>query len=326
MTDEIEKFEEELRSFRPRDLSDAVRKRIRDELAAGEATGDQSPSANDLVGTSGQRHELGFGLAGGAQTQRAWFGRFVSTRLRRALTIAALGLALLTGIGWTTWAFLYDPPLLQDDFNDRSFDANLWMPQPEVDRRFKEPMGVSERNRYLKLVNRGFLITRREFRESISLSFDWSWSELSPMLDPLYADILTVALRTTGNASPRHPYEISDGLLVVFYVWGPFMQIRQRLDGQDTVLGSTEDAGLKLPIPADEWHKIRITDDGETISVYMYGPEIGDRFTEKPLLQVRCPQKFEGHHIAIYNREFLNETPHESLIDNVVVRAIPRKH
>lgn len=78
-----------------------------------------------------------------------------------------------------------------------------------------------------------------------------------------------------------------------------------------------------VDIPAEEWHTIRITDDGETINIYIKGPAIDQKYADTPIFTISPQGRFEGHRIAIYNREFAGRVPHESLIDNVQVRRHP---
>ncbi len=75
-------------------------------------------------------------------------------------------------------------------------------------------------------------------------------------------------------------------------------------------------------MPAEAWHHIRITDDGNEIAVLITGPAISQKQGGQPVLRVRCPDESPRRYVAIYNRELIAEAPQESRNDNVVIRAL----
>ena len=80
---------------------------------------------------------------------------------------------------------------------------------------------------YLRIVNRAYLVPRREFTEPIDLQFEWKWSQLGG--DPQYADHLSVAIRTNATPNETFFYEVSDGLIIKFNAWGGYINIQDRL-------------------------------------------------------------------------------------------------
>lgn len=228
---------------------------------------------------------------------------------RLASSVAAV-LLVAVGVG-AGWVILNPRPLLQDDFSDEWFDSSRWLPPPE----FVHDSGIKEQNGFVKLVNRGYLITRREFFQPLMVSFDSNWSELGT--NPLYADHLAVVLRTSGTAMPEPPHEISDGVIVKLNAWSGTAEIWSQPDAPHTA--STPKAIVKLP--AERWHHVRITDDGDWIAVYVMGPAMPDSSCDTPILAARCPTRTGHGHIVLYNRECVAHIPHESCIDNLVVTA-----
>lgn len=234
----------------------------------------------------------------------------------RALLVMLVAASVLGGVGWAGWALLAQHPLLQDAFNDRWADGRLWT---------CERPAVREENGYMRFVNRGYLVTKAEYPGSISVSFDWRWIALAGNFD--YADILTVALRTSGRSRPKHSYETRDGVLVKLDAAAGKVAIFLASDYDEhptswTPIATTSDG--RIAVPAEEWHHVRITDDGERIAVFCTGPEIHEKDPNRPILEVRCTEETGNHHVAIYNREFLAEVPHESHIDNFALSAIPK--
>ena len=237
-------------------------------------------------------------------------GRFISRY--RVLAMVMLGIVVLATTATATW-FIWNAPLMKDDLSSGWFDASVWRPPPaEI-----EEGGVRAERGCVRLVNRGYLSPRREFAEPIDLRFEWKWVQLG--LNPHYAEHLSVALRTEGVPNKSFFWEASDGLIVKFNAWGGFVNI---MDSQGNELARTPTRSH--PIPAEEWHKIRITDDGEEISVYLSGPLIQPAGADTPALRLRHRSQGAGRHIAIYNREQTG-VPHESCIRNFVIYAFPAR-
>ncbi len=226
--------------------------------------------------------------------------------LRRRVVILAAILLLLCGASWGIWYVVVGPPLMSDNFNDEWFDSTRW---------HSARPGVREENGYLRLINRGSVVTREEFPGPIEVSFDWMWVDISSY--PHYSDDLAIVLRTSGTHREQHAYEITDGVMVRFYTHDGRVKVEAPpLNALD------ESPKRSLRMPAGKWHRIRISDDGETVSVYITGPEIDGKYKEEPVLRVRCPGTYKSRRIAIYNRELVGEAVHESRIDNFESRKL----
>ncbi len=232
--------------------------------------------------------------------------------LRRKWLVAASLLVVLAGAAWAAYVALIPRPLLQDNFNSDWIDPQKW----DVAR--GRP-GIRAIDGHLRLRNRGSLVTRREFPDAVEVEFDWRWVDHAE--DPLYSENLNVALRTSGKHTPEYDFRILDGIIVQFSTLGARVTIFSR-SGERFQVDSDEGG---VPMPADAWHHIRITDDGTTISVYMTGPKIDRQYTKTPVLQARLPGKFPSQRIAFYNREVVNNATHETHIDNVTIRSLPIK-
>ncbi len=230
---------------------------------------------------------------------RAWLHRYPR------VAAAVLLLAFLGSGAWAGWAYVHRP-LFEDHFRRRTFDANRWL---AVRPQLRQEYG------YMKLTNRGYLVTRPEFDGPIELSFRWRWVDLTE--NPLYSDDLTVVLRTTGTPEPAMPYEVQDGVKIRFMSYG----------SRVIVMTPAIRSGVSTPpgavwMPPDAWMDIRIIDDGQTVTVYVSGSENGGRDPAQPVLVAQRPEAGTLHRIAFYNRELLAMTPHESHITDVVVRSL----
>lgn len=228
------------------------------------------------------------------------------TRLMRLLrnkksVLAASILLLMIGVSWAGYVLLAPSPLLQDDFRGRWFNASKWNAPRRI---------VRQENGHLRLINRGAIVTQKEFPGPISISFRWRWLDLAG--DPLYADHLTIALRTRGFFSGERPFEIQDGILIRLNAWGGTASIFSATDPAIDVIKPLGSA----PLPADMWHDIRITDDGQRIALYIHGPEIPEQPGSQPFLSLLLPAQAQEYHVAIYNRELLADVVHESHIDD----------
>lgn len=196
------------------------------------------------------------------------------------------------------------------------FDSKMWLPPPD----WIKAGGVKAEPGHCRLVNRGYLITRPDFPHPIELNLDWKWVQLGIL--PQYADFLTIVLRTSGEPERQSPYEIHDGVAIRFVAWAGTVSI-WRL-GENPARDVKTEHG-KLPMPADAWHRIRVTDDGETIAVYVSGPAIKPDREAKPVLTARVPGKFAGRKIAISNRELTAGIPHESYVRKLSIRTLEKE-
>lgn len=241
--------------------------------------------------------------------------RRVRDLLRRNLVAACLGVVLLICAGgvWAAWSIV-NQPLLEDHFRRRSFDSLRWLaPRPRV----KPEMG------FMRLINRGYLVTQQEFEGPIDLRFRWKWIDLSE--NPKYSEDLVVALRTTGVPSDNRAFEITDGVCIRFVTYEGIVRIAlppPAPSPEDPPESIRVTPRGSVPMPSDAWHDVRITDDGLTIAVYITGPELPPENAKKPILKVAWAPPTKGHQIAFYNRELLAFSSHESHITDVVVRKL----
>lgn len=241
-------------------------------------------------------------------------------RWRGASIAAAILLLICVGFAW---AVFRPRPLLSDSFGDEWVDPDLW---------FTPRSGVREEGGHMRLLNRGYLVTEKEFSGPISVSFDWKWLDIDS--HPHYSEQLAVVLRTTGRPREQHSFEVKDGVVVRFDAQGGRITVslaKEDPSGFLDEIGSTlsTDSGhrfqispaltKRIPMPAEKWHGIRIADDGRIVAVYLSGPEVPREYKDTPILSVRCPDEFTERHIAVYNREYVGETNHESRIDNFVL-------
>jgi hypothetical protein len=229
---------------------------------------------------------------------------------RRRALIAASGLLGTFGLSWAAYAYFHERPLLADDFSDGWLDARLWRGERRI---------IREEKGYLMLMNRGILVTREQFPPPIDISFDWQWINLAG--DPNYSDDLAVALRTSGRAMDVRPYDVTDGIIIRFHASpGRVSAVLAKPQPPHGGLGELPDGSL--PMPAEAWHHIRITDDGDRIAVYFTGPAVPRQSKQEPVMAVRCSNTFPRYFVAVYNREHIAESPQESRIDNVVIRRL----
>jgi hypothetical protein len=233
------------------------------------------------------------------------------SRLRRLLTrrsAIAAGVALVVGGGaWAAYEALAPRPLMEDNFNGNWLDPNKW--------HTARPSTRAEHG-YLRLNNRGSVVTTREFPGPVEIGFDWRWIELNGHIS--YRDTLTVAVHTSGRHAATHPYRVLDGLEVSIEAHAGHVGIASPTDpdfGEATPQGS-------LPMPDGKWHHVRILDDGASITIYLSGPEIDPKYDGKPVFTAKYEGTFAKHHIAIYNREPVAESIHESHIDNFYVKKL----
>ena len=110
-----------------------------------------------------------------------------------------------------------------------------------------------------------------------------------------------------GTPRQRHPYEVLDGIHIKFVpqeksIWLTGLAA----DPGDTLASRIGTAEKEVPMPADVWYRVRITDDGKRIKVYIArrGQPLG-----QPHLEVDIAEKFSGRRVAIYNREMMFDDP-----------------
>ncbi len=208
---------------------------------------------------------------------------------------------------------LFDSTIFYDSFRSKTFDRSRWKTPPDII--VNQGGGVRPEAGFVRLVNRGYLQPDRTFPAKISIEFEWQWNWLG--LDPLYSDHLTVALRTNAIPNPDFFYEVSDGIVIKFDASTHAVSI-SGADGNQMEI--TE--GSTVRMPHDEWHNIKITDDGNIVSVFIDGPEIVNKHHNKPVVTLRKARtSSDGFGIVVYNRE-LQQFPHESCIRSFRVRTL----
>jgi len=232
---------------------------------------------------------------------------------RHPVWLALAVLVAVSSIAGAGWMILMPRFLLHDDFNDNWFDSRVWLSPPA----FGREQGVREQDGRLKLLNRGFLISKQEFSGPVDVSFDWRWSELG--FNPIYADHLTIALRSSARTSQTYPYEIEDGVVIRVNAWTGYAAICVEPGSQH--MHKSGQGMLKLS--ADTWHHIRITDDGEHVAVYVTGRNDPEHPDDRPVVEGSFPTAPKSGHLVLYNREKVGGVPHESYVDNIIVRRLP---
>lgn len=210
------------------------------------------------------------------------------------------------GMAWAGWELIRVKPLLEEHFHDNWGDLDLW----RTPRR-----AVKVADGHVRLIDRGYLATTKEFPVPIKLTFRWQWNDLAG--DFLYRDILSIALRTSGIPRQEHAFEISDGIVVVINATSGRVGITESGPRNDALKQSK-----KLKLPPHVWHDITITDDGSTIRVYVAAPHISQEESEKPVLEFSTPIKGNGHHIAFFNREPLARASFESWLDDILIQQL----
>ncbi len=273
-------------------------------IRAAAATDEQFAAELDSLASLGNSFELLDDLA----PRPAALRRHSRLFLRRAALAASI-LVATAGVAWGSYELLHTPPLLKDDFSTRTVSYSVW--HPHLGRR-----GVSATNGYLQLLNRGSVVTQREFDEPIEIEFDWRWIDHGNW--PLYSENFTVCIRTKGEHKAKHAYEMLDGLNIVFVT----MRNHVVAGRGEVVLASAPPDSL--PMPSGEWHHVRIVDDGTNLSIYVTGPIIDPRLKKKPALQVAIPAGLVGRHVAFFNREYVGDINHESHVDNIRIRRFEK--
>lgn len=168
---------------------------------------------------------------------------------------------------------------------------------------------------YTVLLNRGSIVTVDEFPVPYEVSFDWRWLDLLGNSD--YPEILNVILHTAGTHSKKDPFRMADGMDITFRCASGFINI---INPKSDLVGKTAEQAVDLS--EGQWHSVRVVDDGKQIEVFVFpkGKEPGKAVLAAPYQWV-----FQKHRIAIYNREFRDDRPHETHIANFTVRALPKK-
>ena len=230
-------------------------------------------------------------------------------RLVAALVLALAALGAM-GSAYYVWA---NQPLFHDDFQLGIYDLSKWEPVRDVP---DVTSSVPEMG-FMRLINRGYLVTKDEFEGPISVDLDWKWIRLGD--DPLYSDSLNVVLRTSGQPRATRPWEVEDGISVTFDCVRNSVTIAEKSANRALAISPV----TSVPMPANEWHQIKITDDGMFVEVYIRGPSIRHD-PKQPVLRAKIPEGSEHRQVCIYNREVVGmaRIPHESAIDNVVIRAL----
>ncbi len=234
--------------------------------------------------------------------------RYSPTGARR-IALALIAAFAASGLAWAGWTILAEKPLLEDRFDSNWGDPNKWT----TPRR-----SVFVENGHVRLFDRGYLVTAKEYPGPIELTFRWRWTDL--VGDFNYRDDLTIALRTSGIPKSAFAFEITDGVVIKLFAYLGRISIRYA-SGEDI---GCESAAGSFPMPSDTWQTIRVTDDGETIAVY-FGNEANRARGIEPAVTMRSIRPVQHRRIAFYNRERLASASHESWIDDVVLRRLNNK-
>jgi hypothetical protein len=260
------------------------------------------------LGMGGDVEEAGPEQARSVQAKR--MRRLSIPMLVGRLAAVLLAMLFVGGVSFAGWWLLSPTPLLQDTLQSRAFRSDLWKtPRPTV----------KPHNEFLSLVNRGYLVTQQEFPGPVSITFEWLWIE-PDVYAPQYSELLCVALRTRGVPNEKWPFDITDGAVIGFNAWGNMITVSEAI-----TIGPQKGSGmLSTPMLPEEWHEIRVDDDGSAISVYIKGPRIDKRHWKEPVLQTTRVKHADKHHIAIYNREPVAGVRHESRIRNVKIMPLEK--
>ncbi|MFO0935756.1 MAG: family 16 glycoside hydrolase [Gemmataceae bacterium] len=258
---------------------------------AGFTQEDETPS------TSIQSRQI---MKGAKPSRRTLFKQLAAT-----IAIAVL----LCGVGYAGYEWLREKPLFEDNFNDEWLDTKLW----DTHRGRK---GVREEGGYLRLLNRGFVVTANEFPDPIEISLDWQWIDLEG--DPLYPDNFSVGLRTSGIHEKNRPFDPVNGIEVAFVPHHGGVYVQEKPVGGRLVQSPQ---GI-CKFVAGKWYHLRITDDGKRINIYVNGQGIDKKYTTEPVLTVESANPSKDHRISFFNREYVGDANHESRIDNVVIRNL----
>lgn len=222
-------------------------------------------------------------------------------------TVVAAGVVVaVSGVVWGGYELLRTPPLLQDSFGKRTIEYRTW--HPRLGRK-----GVSAEDGYLRLLNRGSVVTRREFDVPIEIEFDWRWIDHGQW--PLYAEVLSVGLRSTGRQQEEHDYRLKDGFVVEFNC----VEHSVRAVAADDMVVVSTSGPDSVPFVPGEWYHVRIADDGAAVSVFVTGPSVDQKYKTQPVLTAPFPSGLTGKRVAFYNREYTAKTNHESQVDNIVI-------
>ena len=225
-------------------------------------------------------------------------------RLRPTYIVAALSLVAFVGLLlWRPWEPVIRPSAIvavpqwrevfHDSFDGPSLDSAHWtVGRPQV--------GVEDHQVVLR--NRGYLITANEFPHGVSARFGWTWTQG----DGIYADTLSIVLRTSGTWPSARPFDARDGILIRFNPYAGDVYMENRSSGKVYATANG------LSIPRYTRQSTRVVDDGETIAAYF-----GD--SSKPVVSARVTEGADHHHLAFYNREDVGGVVKESVLDRFVV-------
>ncbi len=242
---------------------------------------------------------------------------------RRIVWPGAISIVAIATGSWIFWKMQTDRPNLQpnangiqsgrrqvvaDNFDDRSRSIDWWIfVKPEIDKP-GIPLHLSSDVEIdfgkLILVNRGYLVSKEQFPDGVTVDFKWMWTDGRGE----YCDDLTVALRTSGRHLGEWPHEVADGITI------RFCPDAQRLSISEQNPTRVIDREMGLKIERNEWQRIRITDNNETISVFLNN-------LEAPVLEVRTKHSAPEYRVAFYNREPVGNINKESVIDEVTLSA-----
>jgi pimeloyl-ACP methyl ester carboxylesterase len=200
--------------------------------------------------------------------------------------------------------------LLQDDFNDNSFNNAIWRVDLSGPR---GPASVTEQNQRMEIVNRGHLFTAEQFDPlavgGLCITGTWTFNDAT---HPDH-DFMQILTRSDGRPSGGFG-ETFNG--IEFHVNGnDFIAIEEKVNGSANPLSD------RVPLQVDDGDTFdfEITDDGSNLRLTMR--EVGGQGATATV-GATSSRRFALNHITFHNREANNGNGRElAYLDNVVITA-----
>ena len=241
-----------------------------------------------------------------------------SKRFFRA-TFCCLAIFLLGNLLGATWSvFSQKEDLLRDNFDDNHISSKRWNAYvggiPNA--------GIQEKGGVLILENRGYLVTAEQFQGPKSISFKFQF--IDGAKNPQFADSLSIGIKTDGI--PRDwSHELSQGILFTFSMQKGNVEVLKYLEEQKQPQFIGKTSNDSLPFQFDQWYEVEIVDDGSVAHVFLRGPGLPKKYCSQAVISVTFDDSNLKHdRIAIYNREYVASTQHETHIDDFAIRLFPK--
>jgi hypothetical protein len=207
--------------------------------------------------------------------------------------------------------------LFQDKFE--TLDGEQWavnLPPQHPDLAIGASAGIVGRG--LRLENRPYVVSRKDFTKPAEYSFEWKWKWDENQSVGL-EDRFQFLLRTTGKYK-TWAHEPQDGLRVRISPASGEFEIHLIQKGKEKLLGRKVyevNVGVTPAIPKDDYFAVRVRDDGKKISVYW------DRDDGRLIVEATYDAKLLiGKKIAFSNREGGTNVPKQSFVRKFVVREL----